>query len=487
MQVPRTPKNGFVRGHRYLYHDNVTFACNIGFRSNGSVNSTCTENGTWSSEPPACDPVFCPTPPPAAVNAFLHGTNTSYGARVNYTCIEGYEPTTPAVLVCGSGGHWNGTAPGCTKVTCPTPEPLENGRVVGKERRYGDTIEYTCSAGFRLTGGDKKRSCLGTAAWSGGAPVCKEIRCASPVPVDNADCELLSDKPGAVVKYRCRKGYEISGKDTRTCKFDGTWTGPTPKCHSINCQLPTAKTNAHGRYQDGASTTYGSKIQFVCDQGYQLESGDKERTCTEGKSWTGSEPTCGAISCPAPDAISYGVFKATSYKVDSTVKYNCVTGFQLIGEATRTCLANKTWTGAAPQCRRVECAKPSEIISNGRMISSNFSFAATIHYSCDSGYFMDSDTTSRTCTASGMWDGPIPTCNRVKCPPPPRPANCHIEGYDFRFKEHITYICKNGFELIGELRRTCQANKRWSGYEPRCVTIQVRLNFSIGAGFEPFS
>ena len=91
------------------------------------------------------------------------------------------------------------------KVTCPTPEPLENGRVVGKDRRYGDTVEYTCSSGFRLTGGDKKRSCGAAGEWSGGAPVCKEIRCAGPVPVDHADYSLAGDKPGAVVKYRCTK------------------------------------------------------------------------------------------------------------------------------------------------------------------------------------------------------------------------------------------------------------------------------------------
>ena len=234
-----------------------------------------------------------------------------------------------------------------------------------------------------------------------------------------------------------------------------------------------ARTNAHGRYKDAASTTYGAKIEFVCDQGYQLESGDQERTCTEGKSWTGSDPTCGAISCPSPDAISYGTFTAHSYTVGSNVTYACVPGYQLSGNASRTCLANETWTGTVPQCRRIECDKPGEVISNGRMISSNFSYGATIHYVCDPGYFMDEGGSSRTCTASGAWDGPIPTCNRVECPRPGPPANCFVEGFDLRFKEHITYICKSGFELVGEMRRTCQADKTWSGTEPRCVTIQV--------------
>ena len=470
-QVPETPKHAFLVGSRYLYKDIVTFGCDVGFRLNGTADTTCTLNGTWSTKPPVCDAVVCPSPPPATDKGSLSGTNTSYGSSVKYTCSEGYEPTSSAVLTCGSDGHWNGTAPDCTKVTCPSPQPLENGHVVGKERRYGDTIDYTCSSLFRLTGGDKKRSCLATAEWSGGAPVCKEIRCSSPVPSDHATYKMVSDKPGAVVRYRCETGYEISGKDTRTCRIDGTWTGPTPKCNSINCKLPTA--SAHGRYNDDAKTTYGSTIEFVCDQGFQLESGDQERKCTEGKSWTGSDPTCGAISCPPPDGVSYGTFVATSYVVGSTIMYKCVPGYRLHGGADRTCLANKTWTGKAPQCRPIECTKPGDVISNGRMTSANFSFGATIQYVCDQGYFMD-DQTSRTCTASGDWDSPIPTCNRVKCPRPEKPANCHVEGYDHRFKEHITYICKTGFELVGELRRTCQADKSWSGVEPRCITIQVR-------------
>ena len=188
----------------------MTFGCDVGFRLNGSADSTCMLNGTWSTEPPSCDAVVCPSPPPATDKGSLLGTNTSYGSIVNYTCNEGYEPTSSAVLTCGGDGRWNSTAPDCTKVTCPIPEPFENGHVVGKERRYGDTIDYTCSSRFRLTGGDKKRSCLATAKWSGGAPLCKEIRCSSPVPTDHASYKIVSDKPGAVVEYRCEKGYEIN-------------------------------------------------------------------------------------------------------------------------------------------------------------------------------------------------------------------------------------------------------------------------------------
>ena len=41
---------------------------------------------------------------------------------------------------------------------------------------------------------------------------------------------------------------------------------------------------------------------------------------------------------------------ATTYK--STASYDCDSGFALEGEATRTCLETREWSGEAPTCSK---------------------------------------------------------------------------------------------------------------------------------------
>ena len=37
-------------------------------------------------------------------------------------------------------------------------------------------------------------------------------------------------KIGAVVKYRCEKGYKVSGEALSTCEDSGKWSGEVPRC-----------------------------------------------------------------------------------------------------------------------------------------------------------------------------------------------------------------------------------------------------------------
>ena len=58
------------------------------------------------------------------------------------------------------------------------------------------------------------------------------------------------------------------------------------------------------------------------------------------------------IKCTAPVAPKYGFVKVSHYLLDGVATYTCKYGYKLIGDGTRKCYYDKTWTGVAPICKR---------------------------------------------------------------------------------------------------------------------------------------
>ena len=133
----------------------------------------------------------------------------------------------------------------------------------------------------------------------------------------------------------------------------------------------------------------GSIVQYACDAGHRLQGGDEVRRCQPDLSLSGAEPSCRPVSCPSPDPPTHGRVSLSrpTLVAGSSATYTCLPGHALVaGEALRTCRVDGTLSGAAPSCRPVECDKPAEVISNGRMVGTDFTFNHTITYLCDEGY-----------------------------------------------------------------------------------------------------
>ena len=57
----------------------------------------------------------------------------------------------------------------------------------------------------------------------------------------------------------------------------------------------------------------------------------------------------------------------------------------------------------------------------------------------------------------------------IRCgPAPDAPANGQRNGFARTFESTVTYTCNPGYTLQGDNRRTCMANKLWSGRAPTC-------------------
>ena len=55
---------------------------------------------------------------------------------------------------------------------------------------------------------------------------------------------------------------------------------------------------------------------------------------------------CGALINPANGLVSH-----TGTTFGQTATYSCNTGYNLVGDNTRTCQATRMWTGSVPTCQ----------------------------------------------------------------------------------------------------------------------------------------
>ena len=119
--------------------------------------------------------------------------NTTLGAVVNHSCIEGYTLQGAVERVCLPSGNWSEPLPICngkiinyeyknnlvanflffaqTETVCEDPGMPENGATSGTAVTVGSVVNHTCDVGFILNGANQ-RECLSNGTWSRPLPIC---------------------------------------------------------------------------------------------------------------------------------------------------------------------------------------------------------------------------------------------------------------------------------------------------------------------------
>ena len=86
------------------------YKCKKGHYLLGSLNSTCTEIGSWEPPPPKCVPVDC-----GDIGEIEHGEvkyeATTYKNIAKYSCQNGFTLRGPTDRQCTSSGHWSKKTP----------------------------------------------------------------------------------------------------------------------------------------------------------------------------------------------------------------------------------------------------------------------------------------------------------------------------------------------------------------------------------------
>ncbi|XP_052808433.1 E-selectin-like isoform X2 [Mya arenaria] len=365
--------------------------------------------------------------------------------------------TQTCMCVSSQGYTANAANDGCD-YDCGSLSNPANGQVSAPTTTEGSTATYSCNSGFILVGGSA-RTCEAS-GWSGSEPTCQQVDCGSLSNPANGQVSSLATTEGSTATYSCNSGFMLVGDSTRTCEASGVWNGSEPTCQQVDCGSLSNPANGQVSF---LATTEGSTATYSCNSGFMLV-GDSTRTCEASGVWNGSEPTCQQVDCGSLSNPANGQVSSLATTEGSTATYSCNSGFMLVGDSTRTCEASGVWNGSEPTCQQ-DCGSLSNP-ANGQVSFLATTEGSTATYSCNSGFMLVGDST-RTCEASGVWNGSEPTCQQEDCGSLSNPANGQVSAPATTEGSTATYSCNSCYTLVGDSTRTCEASG-WSGSEPTC-------------------
>ena len=158
--------------------------------------------------------------------------------------------------------------------------------------------------------------------------------------------------------FRCKNNGQLVGTSLRRC-LSGSWTGTTPACiarqptHNVRCKRMTYL--KHGKIR-GKRREVNAVVRFTCRRGYNIM-GPRKLTCLGTGKWSGNVPRClKDVSCRNPGTPRNGIRDGSEFKYGRRVKYSCITGYKLVGSVVRKCMSNGRWTGVRAKCIKIDPA-----------------------------------------------------------------------------------------------------------------------------------
>ncbi|XP_077632671.1 complement factor H-like, partial [Crocuta crocuta] len=404
------PEQNYPEGTKAVYK------CRPGYITLGSIIMEC-RNGEWVARNPLkiCEKRPCGHPGDTPYGTFqlVRGEKFEYGAKVVYTCNEGYQMLGRINFrECESDG-WTNDIPICEVVKClPVTHP-ENGKFtssaleIDQEYTFGQVVRFACDSGFTLVG-PAEIHCSTNGAWSGEIPKCMEISCQKPeIPNGSAASPKKTYKENERFQYTCQKGYEYSNKGDAICTALG-WT-PSPSCKEFICPSPPIK---NGDYTPkGITYRSGDEIIYHCKTGFYPSNQGKRAKCTKSR-WE-PEPRC-EKRCEYPE-IKHGILhNEYSYRRDFPVpvgkkySFSCHHDFVTDTKQNRGYIhcTQEGWSPAVP-CRR-KCIFNNLIYGERPYPTKIYLQGESLRVNCNYGYSLQNGQTVMNCTENG-WVPP-PQC-----------------------------------------------------------------------------
>uniref|UniRef100_A0A8C9ZC06 E-selectin n=1 Tax=Sander lucioperca TaxID=283035 RepID=A0A8C9ZC06_SANLU len=258
------------------------------------------------------------------------------------------------------------------------------------------------------------------------------------------------EEPDNIADQNCVEIYIKREKDTAKWNNESCRKKKGTVCYATSCRQDSCSANAD------CVETIGN---YTCQ-------------CHPGFLGSRCEEEQGSYYCFNP----YG-----SNRFNSSCRFHCELGFQLVGVPQLLCQASGHWNHPVPLCQgmcspvffpvtgNVTCVDPLE----------PFSFGSRCNFTCQEGYYPTRDNTF-TCLASGQ-QAPWKQQN-LKAPP-----NAFMQCQDprgvYSYGSICSVLCEEGFDLIGTNMTKCSSEGNWSHALPvcqakRCPTVN---SFSHGS------
>ncbi|XP_076686197.1 locomotion-related protein hikaru genki isoform X2 [Andrena cerasifolii] len=259
-----------------------------------------------------------------------------------------------------------------------------------------------------------------------------DVQCpvlSSPEPPLTGKIEGARMGHGAV--FDCPVGYRLEGAAGITCRYNGKWSADIPRCEIIEC--PSMDTPSDDTWLQllEYNNSFAGRAVFACMWGHKLL-GSQSIECKGDGSWSGAIPSCAEITCPAPLIPKSGrIIEQTHrrtpptrkkqhrpnrvYRAGALVRFACLPGHQLFGEASVICTENGTWSHSSPVCK-VRCPYPGDP-PHGRIAPLKFWYKPgdNIQVTCSPGYVTPLEPVRKpTCRENGIWSAPPPPCRSYK-------------------------------------------------------------------------
>ncbi|CAH2293998.1 sushi, von Willebrand factor type A, EGF and pentraxin domain-containing 1 [Pelobates cultripes] len=473
---PNGITNGEIIGTDYSVGKEILYKCNQGYKIQGIAKRICLSDGTWDVQAPVCQPLNC-GPPEDISHGFLTNSSFKYNDYIAYACFTGYEIQGSPTRQCLANGSWSGSPPSCLACECPKPI-IQNGVVLGKNFSCGYSISIKCQEGFKLLG-PSEINCESAGKWSHGFPHCGKISCGPPPAIANAFINGSSTTDENAIRYNCVIGYVMQGKSELVCTDEGVWSKPYPSCQLISCGRPPTVLHTVAK---GDTYTYGSKIEYRCEDGYMMDENVSTKTCLEDGFWSSEKIICVPIKCSIKTSIIKTEPSGMDYDINNTITITCKEGYTLSGPNVSTCMVDGNWMPPLTDdiCILNSCGQP-DVLEYGMLIGSKYFYKDTILYQCNAGYVLHGPN-ERVCQSNGSWSGLEPQCKRISCDVPEPLKNGIIHGEGHLFGDEIHYSCNPGYDLNGPSRRVCHLDKQWNPSPPKCLKMRCEAPHKLENG-----
>ena len=300
-------------------------------------------------------------------------------------------------------------------------------------------------------------------------PVLIPISGSKPFRLEPDDKNTVFYPVGSELWFDCSAGYQIIGSTTNLCQNEDEWESKFPVCQEVVCSNIQSLSN-------GRITIDGFKfrqyLMYDCDDGYNLV-GDATRTCLETGEWSGTEPSCVPRMCPEPKDIPNGWIEDWfSLEYGSVIIYRCEPGFKLLGGGERVCGHLGEWSGQLPACVNTSqtCLVPQLLNSGYIAFDGNLEVGSLAWYDCNDDHELVGES-ERMCIENGTWSGNQPVCSPRYCSPVQSIQHGSVAGRIYEHGSVLQFSCNSGFILHGADSIYCLETGTWSKPIPVCVPI----------------